>query len=39
MVVVAVAMYLFARAIPRAEATDPTLKINFNPVHRDWSTW
>ncbi|HEY6124118.1 MAG TPA: MFS transporter [Steroidobacteraceae bacterium] len=32
MVVVAVVMYLCSRAIPRAEATDPTLKINFNPI-------
>jgi 1-acyl-sn-glycerol-3-phosphate acyltransferase len=32
LVVVAVVMYLCARAIPRAEATDPALKINFNPV-------
>jgi 1-acyl-sn-glycerol-3-phosphate acyltransferase len=32
MVAVAVVMYLCARAIPRAEATDPGLKINFNPI-------
>jgi len=32
MVAVAVIMYLCARAIPRAAATDPTLKVNFNPL-------
>jgi hypothetical protein len=32
MVVVAVATWLFSRLIPRAEATDPALKINFNPI-------
>src|SRR6185436_622523 len=32
MVGVAVAMYLCARAIPAAPATDPTLKVNFNPI-------
>ena len=32
MVAVAVLMYFCARAIPRAEATDPNLKVNFNPV-------
>ena len=31
MVVVAVATYAFSRLIPRAEPTDPTLVINFNP--------
>src|SRR6185295_6242862 len=31
LVAVAVAMYLCARAIPPAAATDPTLKVNFNP--------
>lgn len=31
MVVVAVATYAFARFIPRADPTDPGLKINFNP--------
>jgi 1-acyl-sn-glycerol-3-phosphate acyltransferase len=36
MVGVAVLMYLAARAIPRAEATDPHLKINFNPVTSTW---
>jgi 1-acyl-sn-glycerol-3-phosphate acyltransferase len=32
MVAVAVVMYLCARAIPAASATDPTLEVNFNPV-------
>ncbi|HEU4779154.1 MAG TPA: MFS transporter [Steroidobacteraceae bacterium] len=32
MVGVAMVMYLCSRAIPRAHATDPTLKINFNPI-------
>jgi 1-acyl-sn-glycerol-3-phosphate acyltransferase len=32
MVVVAVLMYLCSRAIPAAAATDPALKINFNPI-------
>jgi 1-acyl-sn-glycerol-3-phosphate acyltransferase len=32
LVAVAVLMYLCARVIPRAEATDPTLKVNFNPI-------
>jgi 1-acyl-sn-glycerol-3-phosphate acyltransferase len=36
MVVVAVATYLFARLIPRAEATDPRLEIDFNPVTSTW---
>src|SRR5262245_4766809 len=36
MVLVAVATYLFSRSIPRAEATDPNLKINFNPVTATW---
>jgi len=36
MVGVAVLMYLAARAIPRAEATDPGLKINFNPITSTW---
>ncbi|HET9473501.1 MAG TPA: MFS transporter [Steroidobacteraceae bacterium] len=31
MVVVAIGTYLCSRFIPRAEATDPDLKINFNP--------
>jgi 1-acyl-sn-glycerol-3-phosphate acyltransferase len=32
LVAVAVVMYFCARAIPRADATDPTLRINFNPI-------
>jgi 1-acyl-sn-glycerol-3-phosphate acyltransferase len=36
MVAVAVVMYLCARAIPRAEATDPALKVNFNPITSTW---
>jgi 1-acyl-sn-glycerol-3-phosphate acyltransferase len=32
LVAVSILMYLCARAIPRAEATDPNLKINFNPI-------
>ena len=36
MVGVAVLMYLAARAIPRAEATDPGLEINFNPITSTW---
>ncbi len=36
MVVVAVGTYLCSRAIPRAEATDPDLKINFNPFTATW---
>jgi len=36
MVVVAVGTYLCARFIPRAEATDPKLRINFNPVTSTW---
>ncbi|HEU5135002.1 MAG TPA: MFS transporter [Steroidobacteraceae bacterium] len=36
MVAVAVIMYLCSRAIPRAEATDPALRINFNPVTSTW---
>src|SRR6478735_9198383 len=31
-VIVAIGTYLCARLIPRAEATDPGLKVNFNPV-------
>jgi 1-acyl-sn-glycerol-3-phosphate acyltransferase len=38
MVAVAVATYLCSRAIPRAEATDPGLKINFNPFTSTWQT-
>jgi 1-acyl-sn-glycerol-3-phosphate acyltransferase len=36
MVVVAVGTYLCSRFIPRAEATDPGLKINFNPFTGTW---
>jgi len=36
MVAVAVVMYLCARGIPRAEATDPGLKVNFNPITSTW---
>ena len=36
MVVVAVGTYLCSRAIPRAEATDPGLRINFNPFTATW---
>ena len=36
MVVVAALMYLCSRAIPRAEATDPSLKVNFNPITSTW---
>jgi 1-acyl-sn-glycerol-3-phosphate acyltransferase len=36
MVIVAVGTYLCARFIPRAEATDPALKINFNPLTGTW---
>ena len=36
MVAVAVLMYLCSRAIPRAEATDPGLKVNFNPITSTW---
>ena len=36
MVAVAVGTYLCARLIPRAEATDPGLKINFNPLTGTW---
>ena len=32
MVTVAIGTWLFSRAIPRAEATDPALRINFNPI-------
>jgi 1-acyl-sn-glycerol-3-phosphate acyltransferase len=32
MVAVAIATWLFSRFIPRADATDPALRINFNPV-------
>jgi 1-acyl-sn-glycerol-3-phosphate acyltransferase len=36
MVVVAVGTWLCARFIPRAEATDPSLKVNFNPFTATW---
>src|SRR5262245_24918339 len=36
LVVVAVGTYLCACFIPRAEATDPNLRINFNPVTSTW---
>jgi len=36
MVGVAVLMYLCARVIPRAEATDPGLKIDYNPFTATW---
>lgn len=36
MVVVAVGTYLCARFIPRAEATDPGLRVNFNPITATW---
>jgi 1-acyl-sn-glycerol-3-phosphate acyltransferase len=36
MVVVAIVMFLCSRAIPRAEATDPTLEVNFNPITSTW---
>ena len=36
MVAVALLMYACARFIPRAEATDPELAINFNPLTATW---
>jgi 1-acyl-sn-glycerol-3-phosphate acyltransferase len=36
MVVIAAGTYLCARFIPRAEATDPGLKVNFNPFTATW---
>ncbi|HEX6636390.1 MAG TPA: MFS transporter [Steroidobacteraceae bacterium] len=36
MVGVALLMYTCARFIPRAEATDPGLKVNFNPLTATW---
>jgi len=36
MVVVAVGTYACSRFIPRAEATDPNLKVNFNPFTATW---
>jgi 1-acyl-sn-glycerol-3-phosphate acyltransferase len=36
MVIVALATYGFSRLIPRAEATDPALAVNFNPFSATW---
>jgi 1-acyl-sn-glycerol-3-phosphate acyltransferase len=36
MVAVAIGTYVCARFIPRAEATDPALRINFNPFTSTW---
>ena len=36
MVLVALATYAFSRQIPRAEATDPALRVNFNPFTATW---
>jgi 1-acyl-sn-glycerol-3-phosphate acyltransferase len=36
MVLIAACTYLCARFIPRAEATDPNLKVNFNPITATW---
>jgi len=36
MVLIAVCTYLCACFIPRAEATDPHLKVNFNPITATW---
>ncbi len=36
MVVVAIATYVFSRFIPRGEATDPALRVNFNPITATW---
>lgn len=36
MVAVALVMYVCARFIPRAEATDPGLNVNFNPFTATW---
>ena len=38
MVVVALATYLCARFIPRADATDPHLRVDFNPFTATWET-
>lgn len=38
MIVVALGTYLCARFIPRAEAADPQLKVNFNPFSATWQT-
>ena len=35
-VVVAIGTYVCSRFIPRAEATDPNLKVNFNPFTATW---
>jgi 1-acyl-sn-glycerol-3-phosphate acyltransferase len=37
MIVVAIGTYLCSRAIPRADATDPHLEINFNPFTATWA--
>ncbi len=36
MVVVAIVTYFFSRFIPRGEATDPALRVNFNPLTATW---
>ncbi len=36
LIAVAVLMYACARLIPRAEPTDPSLKVNFNPFTSTW---
>ena len=36
LIMVALAMYTCSRFIPRAEATDPALKIDFNPISATW---
>jgi len=38
LVVVAIGTYFCSRFIPRAEATDPGLKLNFNPITATWQT-
>ena len=35
-VIVAIGTYVCSRFIPRAEATDPNLKVNFNPLTATW---
>ena len=37
-IVVAIIGYVASRSIPTAEATDPELKLNFNPVTETWRT-
>lgn len=37
-VTIAILGYLASRAIPRAKAVDPDLKINFNPITQTWKT-